>query len=754
MADHKRPLPLVRLPDRPRFPRTSLSWKITLYAFIPGAVILFAIALVNYRAYEQVTEDLVVQRNRELARLQAGQLAARMEGYQLQLSGIEQALSAAGLEAGQTVLGNHQEMLQTFDGGILVLDHAGLVKATLPGSPQLDGQDWSRQALFLQMTFLREPHPVVSDIFTAWEGGPAVVAVAVPIITGTGRFTGAVAGLFRVELDGETAIHQAFNNLRLEARGSGYLVDGNGKLLFKAGPGAFAADSSGEEVVRQVLAGKTGAQLDIDAGGERIVAGYAPIPGARWGLVTQERMESRLSSSQPYRHFLLLLLGLGLVVPALLVTLGLRRAIRPLAELALGAQEVADGKFGRVIETRSGDEVEALADQFNSMSRQLQDSYALLEQRVAARTHELATLNGITAVVSGSLDLQQVLELALEQSLAAMEMPAGAVLMLTGEELLELMAQRGLSAEMADFASRTPLEGTAAGEAVRSGRPVVRETCAYPPGELRELLGREGLEQVVSLPLTSKGQLLGVMNLCSPAISPVTPEQLQMLGSIGSQVGVAIENARLYEQAEQSAALAERDRLARELHDAVSQSLFSAGLIAEVLPGIWERDPEQGRRMLEEVHLLVRGALAEMRTLLVELRPSALEQAGLGELVRQLGESTASRTPVQVSCQVQSTGELPFEVKVAFYRICQEALNNVVKHAHARRVELGLRAGPGEAELSIRDDGCGFDPQTIPPGHLGLGIIRDRAKAISACLELDSRPGEGTHLKLFWREAE
>jgi len=190
-----------------------------------------------------------------------------------------------------------------------------------------------------------------------------------------------------------------------------------------------------------------------------------------------------------------------------------------------------------------------------------------------------------------------------------------------------------------------------------------------------------------------RGQVLGVLVIVGPEGGRFSRGQLALFESIADQVGVAVENARLYEQAEQAAA-AERSRLARDLHDAVTQTLFSASLIAEVLPWLWERDSEEGRRRLEELRQLTRGALAEMRTLLLELRLSALIDAELGDLLRQLAESITGRAQLPVAVEVEGQCALPPTVKVALYRIAQEALNNVTKHAGASRVSVRLRCAP------------------------------------------------------------
>jgi signal transduction histidine kinase len=157
------------------------------------------------------------------------------------------------------------------------------------------------------------------------------------------------------------------------------------------------------------------------------------------------------------------------------------------------------------------------------------------------------------------------------------------------------------------------------------------------------------------------------------------------IGQLSQAFDQMIERINQAQRAKEEATMVERTRLARELHDAVSQTLFSASLIAEVLPRIWERNPEEGRKRLEEVRQLTRGALAEMRTLLFELRPAALQDVDIRDLLKQLGESVTGRSRIPVTLEINGECELPLDVKIALYRLCQEALNNIVKHAQASR---------------------------------------------------------------------
>jgi len=259
----------------------------------------------------------------------------------------------------------------------------------------------------------------------------------------------------------------------------------------------------------------------------------------------------------------------------------------------------------------------------------------------------------------------------------------------------------------------------------------------------------------LGVPMIAGDEVLGVIAVQSYTTEDVYDEEhLNLLSTIAAQAAIAIENARLYEQARELAVVEERQRLARDLHDAVTQTLFSASLIAEVLPRIWERNPDEGRHRLEELRELTRGALAEMRTLLLELRPSALVEAELGDLLRQLAESITGRARVPVTVEVEGECSLPPEVKVAMYRVAQEALNNVAKHAGASQATVNLHCQPRQVELHVSDDGCGFDPEDILSESLGLGIMRERAEAIGATLTVESEIGCGTEVIVVWTEDE
>jgi len=504
-------------------------------------------------------------------------------------------------------------------------------------------------------------------------------------------------------------------------------------------------------------------------GEEDVLVSYVPlyVSGSfvPWNVVKEESWNEVMQPSLPYQRLLLVLLALGVIVPVLVTAYGVRHITNPIQKLIHASEQVTAGQFKHRIEVKTGDEIEILANQFNLMSAELEDSYSTLEKKVAERTHELATLNAIAARVSSSLNLNEVMADALERIMELTGMEHGISYRIEGgegggtntdthaeEAHLRVMAFRGLPPTFANLGERLPLRQSAAGVAGQRGEPVIWSLVELPTeSALKKRLATLGVEQVIAIPLMAKGRLVGSLNLSTNQSRTYPPEQITLLKTIGQQIGVAVENAYLYEQAEQTAISAERNRLARELHDAVTQTLFSANLIADVLPRIWKRNPDEGMQNLEELRQLTRGALAEMRTLLLEMRPESLERADIKSLLTQLADAFIGRVRVPVTLDIQGDCQLMHEVKLVFYRVAQEALNNIAKHSGARQVEVHLGCQPGQMNLTIKDDGLGFDPAEITPDHLGIAIMRERANSIEASLKIDSEAGTGTTIELVWQ---
>jgi signal transduction histidine kinase len=207
--------------------------------------------------------------------------------------------------------------------------------------------------------------------------------------------------------------------------------------------------------------------------------------------------------------------------------------------------------------------------------------------------------------------------------------------------------------------------------------------------------------------------------------------------------------------AEQAAVAGERNRIARDLHDSVTQALFTISLISEALPDAWHNHREEAMQNLANLNHLAKGALAEMRAMLLELRSSEPADRNLDEMLRQLPNRIADHTTPPVTTTVIGDAPLPKSVQVAFYRIAQEALNNVYKHAKASRASIHLHFRPdGSVMLRIIDDGNGIDPGDGHNHQLGLGIMRERAQEIGAGLTIESQPGQGTQVVAVWHASQ
>ena len=367
---------------------------------------------------------------------------------------------------------------------------------------------------------------------------------------------------------------------------------------------------------------------------------------------------------------------------------------------------------------------------------------ARLHQQDQARQRELQILLDVAASANSSLNLEHLLSNTLDLIVSLLGASrAGVSLIDASTGYLHPYLLRPERQVDLDDMSRMMAAGQ---DVVDSGEMMYIDPDTAPdlnePGAL--------------IPIQIREKKLGLIGIIGEIGTRFSSDQLVLFKSIADQLGVAIENARLYQQAEETAVTAERNRLARDLHDAVTQTLFSSSLIADVLPKIWERDPEEGSKRLEELRQLTRGALSEMRTLLFELRPASLADADLGDLIGHLVYAFSARTRLEVDYQQHCLDNPPAEIKEIFYRITQESFNNIAKHAQATRVEIGLECRSGQAHLFIRDNGMGFDSTQPGSEGLGLGIMKERAGIPGAELIIQSQIDQGTEIKLSWQLKE
>jgi signal transduction histidine kinase len=402
-----------------------------------------------------------------------------------------------------------------------------------------------------------------------------------------------------------------------------------------------------------------------------------------------------------------------------------------------------------------------LLEDFQAALTVLQAHDQARQSQMEAHKREQATLLEISQTLASALALEP--GLILDQLSVIVEYTYAVLFGLEDLSLVTLAVQGAQSLKDV-VPSRIQLDGPESLAALLNGHAPQRIADVWsddPTAQfLRSLLNEEaavlleGVQAWMWVPLAVKGRVIGGIGVAHAEPDSFTAHHAALALIVANQAAITMINAQLYQQAQTVATLEERQRLAQNLHDAVNQSLFSASLIAEVLPRLWERNPDEARQSLEDLRRLTRGAMAEMRGLLVELRPLVLTDSELDDLLRQLGDALTGRTNIPVTVTMTGKGTLPAEVQVAFYRLCQEALNNIAKHAGASQVTINLQVDAGSVTLQIRDNGCGFNLEEIPSGHYGLSIMRERAKAIGAELIISSQRGQGTEIFIRWAETQ
>jgi PAS domain S-box-containing protein len=387
-------------------------------------------------------------------------------------------------------------------------------------------------------------------------------------------------------------------------------------------------------------------------------------------------------------------------------------------------------------------------------------SLRLLEQKVAERTRELSTLLEISNTVASNLQLKPLLRVVLEQLQIVLGCTGVTIFIADGDELVILDHRGPLAADVVASA-RLPGRTMMACAHERKGSPLIIDSL-WGDGEAARAFRDRAPEALTALlvharsllfvPLRVRDKTIGFMLLDHHEPDRFGTRDGTLAWALANQAAIAIENARLYDHARDMAAFEERQRLARDLHDSVTQSLYTASMLGRMLPRTWESDQKVAREMLDQLGEVTDAALAEMRTLLLELRPAAIAQSGLDDLLQRLARALRTHVEQPIQVDIEGSAQLPSEVHVAFYRLAQAALGNVVRHASSAQARARLVLSDQSAELEISDDGGGFDPARIGERKgMGIQIMRERAQAIGADLKIASAVGRGTTVTLRWQ---
>ena len=336
---------------------------------------------------------------------------------------------------------------------------------------------------------------------------------------------------------------------------------------------------------------------------------------------------------------------------------------------------------------------------------------ARLYGEVRDRLNELVGLQQLGATLLQEHDFDRVLQAICLQLQGLTEAEGVALALLNeGEGVFELRAAVGPDTALT-LGARIPVEGSFAGEAVRTNRAQRSDDAQHDPRGHKPTLAAREATSVLSVPMRTRQRVVGAITIYNKQRRRgFTDRDAELATLFAQQAAVAIENARLYEEARGKAALEERQKLARELHDSVSQALYGIALNASAADELFTAAPDRARGLLRDVLGLAEAGLAELRALIFELRPESLEQEGLVGALEKQAAAIQARHGLDVRLEVAGEPELPHTAKEALFRVAQEALHNATKHARARMVELVLEQRDGEVALVVADDGRGFDP--------------------------------------------
>lgn len=379
----------------------------------------------------------------------------------------------------------------------------------------------------------------------------------------------------------------------------------------------------------------------------------------------------------------------------------------------------------------------ALRKANEALRRQVEERIRLEAQERRHRGYAEA-LRDTAAGVARSLDLDDTMEQVLVGVERLVPNHLGAVVLIDPDETLRLAHVHQRATNPSGTAPGEPIEGVAFLDRLsRSDDPVI-------DNDVRGSGLGSGSRSVLGTPIAVSDTRLGYLVVESTSPGYFGHDHAERLRAVADLAAAAISNAQRFSAAAELATLEERQRLARELHDAVSQTLWTASLVADSMARVGPAAVT--RRQLDRLQKLTRGALAEMRTLLHELRPAALADTPFTQLIDQLIDAFQSRKAVKVRLSAPPASEVPelsAPRKFALYRIVQEALNNVGRHSGASEVTVDVSTDEKRFLVSIRDDGVGFDPEDAKTDRLGLTIMRERADSVGASLRITSRPGAG-----------
>jgi signal transduction histidine kinase len=646
------------------------------------------------------------------------------------------------------------------------------------------------------------------------EGIPRPYAIiAVPVIETQGYTpTGVMAALLDLS---NPDIFLSSASLGEDQNGALQILDGDGQILTSTQPEQTLSPETKDKIIsRLFVEGKPTMEACLgcaENGLEEtgIVLAFAPLSQAPWGVVIWHDTDSLFAPVRRLGVQTLVLGAFAILGAFFLVMVTTQSVIAPVQVLTDATRKISEEQFDvstlksvefLLAESLTGktgrrrDEIGTLSNSFIIMCKRLQLSMDEIQSlnhdldlRVQARTRQLSTLNAVAITVNQSLNLKDILDRALDEVLQLTEIDIVAIFLQDANKgNLKLSASRGLSENAARLANQVGLLDNSCGGVMELGKAVVVPDLTPYRGKGAESLKREKVTALMHVPLMTKGYALGSMCVGTRGNMQFADDEQSLLTAIGNQIAIAVENARLYAEVQRKERLRgelftkalvaqedERKRIARELHDEVSQSLTA--LLYEAEGGLEKNTKASTLKRMQNICDLTQHIMNNIHKLIFDLRPSMLDQLGLLPAVRWLAETRLESKGIRVTVTTVSNSDamssegthqrLSPEIEIMLYRIIQEAINNIARHAAARNVEIKIELEINVARVFIKDDGIGFDLMELNTPDItdingkdwireettrGLGLIgmQERIELMRGELDIQTALGNGTRINI------
>lgn len=672
---------------------------------------------------------------------------------------------------------------------VLLLDQGGEVLISTEGS--YVGQNFANNRAFRQAL---QGQALMSNLSISQRDRQAVIWLAAPVYTVD---DGELGGVVIVSLSPEE-VWQSVESYQIGQNGYAILLDEYGirlahgrdrRYIFRSltplpeavwtalhaegrfGPLEIIEDTGSESLWRYLQDENLPplAISELGQNGPQVYYSAAPLTERDWTVVAMLPESEILAPAGRVT-----LRGLWATI-ALTLFLGLtviwmaNRIVRPVPQLARAAGKIAQGDLETPVRVRGNRELGELAKNFERMRQNLQSSRQQLtewarelEHRVAQRSQEVTALSGVIAFASRSQSRAELLDTALNLALQVMDAEMGGIWVADEDHTLHLRAQQGFDQELGRELTTFGAEEGVLSQVQATGHPIAIRDISEAPLLARGIVRQRALHAFAAVPLHIHGRNLGVLGVFSRSAQPFSPEAVSLAASIAQQIALTLDNMALFEQVESQARsvarLQERERIAAEIHDSMAQT---HGYIYLQVDNLAEESLSLPRTMIKTQLRSLRDIIAnlsqETRQFIAHLRDvPPPPPARLDETIHREIERLQPEVQSEIDLNLAQAGDLalPEATGAELSRIVGEAIRNAQRHGRARSIRIDFERQNGNACLSIRDDGLGFDPDQPPPDdgrrHFGLSVMQARAARIGGSLTIDSRPGDGTAVRVQW----